>query len=177
MTIHTLPANCWVLQWGGLPLTGANASHYETRDQAAAAIPAHGQLARHKDCGGAVLFALSAWCPACDDEAISDGDWELLPVTPAQLPRPCWIAECDCGNCAGDLLGEDDGYVLHRCAEAEITACAWQHGWQVTVSGLAYPDRYSLPPGAILAARPPGRGRQPLFAALPVAGTQGATSR
>jgi hypothetical protein len=155
MTIRVLPAPCWILQWDGLPLSSDTAGHYRTLAQAVAVIPGHGRLARHENCGGTILFAPDAWCPACGAESISSSDRKLLTVMPVQLPDPCWIAECDCSACSGELLGEDDGYIVHRATEAEITASTWERGWQVTTEGLVYPDRDSLPPGTLLAARPP----------------------
>lgn len=156
--IGTLPAPCWTLKWEGYPLTSTG-THYET-EQDARRESNGGQLARHKNCGGAILFGISTWCPVCEAD-VSSNDWELLTWTPAQLPAPCWVLSCDCGDCdPGDIFDVNgDGYGYHQDTEPAAYALAWNIRWKVTPAGHAYTDACDLPPGTVLAP-PPGAARE-----------------
>lgn len=154
MTVRVLTAPCWVIQWAGYPVTGQG-THYET-EEASRRVTRDGddgQLARHKNCGGLVIFGIG-----CETEGISDAGWEALACTPARLPHPCWVADSDSPHALDFTLGEEDGFTLHEPTEASMTARVHQWGWAVSTDGLIYPDKDDAPPGTLfLPPRPPRR--------------------
>lgn len=159
--IRELPARCWALQWDGHP-AAAGGNHYDTEEQAREDIR-NGLAAVHTGkCGGFVITGgedEDGYCTRCEDPVLSR-DFALHPCSPAQLPGPCWVMGCDCGDCDPDeyfdLSGES--YECHRPSESAACALAWEAGWRVTTDGRAYAGSCLLPPGSALA--PPPRAAQ-----------------
>jgi hypothetical protein len=157
--ITQLTAPCWVASWDGDTRDDKNASyggHYTTPEKITGfeGFTDDQNACFHKDCDGIVVFGLDGYCTKCEDENVSEDDWEIREIVPRRLPRQCWEAVCDGPGCDVSLGDDDDEASHYSTAEAaaktagehlwtiqeNVTLCGWCNGGHLAAMDKGIPE-------------------------------------
>ena len=125
MTIHQLPAPCWVIT-PRLPREDSD-PHYDTRAKALTAIREAWDLDRDWAFPGRIRAKLREF------------RFRLSRLRPG-APRPrqsdtrCWAVQCD-GDCGYVIDEEDEGYTVHHKSRTEAEETIADYEWVYSADG------------------------------------------